>query len=198
MKCEAPILSLKRNILIVDDDENIRETLKEILVSEGYNVDTVGTGDEAVRSAIDKAYTLVLLDINLPDSPGLEILQKIHKQTPRTIIIMITGYPTLDNAAESLNFGASAYIMKPVRPDELLKYIKQKFKDVEISLTSLLDETLPNYIKILQDGKLWSIDALAAQLGAPKQTIEKISSFCLASGLVKYWIPQEIVQIIKK
>jgi DNA-binding response OmpR family regulator len=194
----VPILSLKKNILVVDDDENICDTLKDILESEGYNVDTASTGDTAVRKAIDTTYALVLLDVKLPDISGLEVLQKIRKQTPRTIIIMITGYPTLDTAAESINQGAQAYIMKPIRPEELLKFIAQKIKDLDINTKSLLDETLPNFIKLLQDGKLWTIDALAAQLGADKQTVEKISSFCLASGLVKYWIPQGIVQIIKK
>ncbi|MCX6641808.1 MAG: response regulator, partial [Candidatus Bathyarchaeota archaeon] len=77
-----PILSLKKNILVVDDDENICDTLKDILESEGYNVDTASTGDTAVRKAIDTTSALVLLDVKLPDISGLEVLQKIRKHTP--------------------------------------------------------------------------------------------------------------------
>ena len=172
--------------------------LKELFITEGYKVDTAETGDDAVRQAIDKFYALVLLDLNLPDMSGIQVLKKIHKESPRTIIIMITGYPTLDNAAESINLGASAYIMKPVRPDELLKFIELKIKELESRTTGLLDETLPNYLKFIQDGNMWSIDALAVKLGTSKQTVEKISTFCLANGMIKYWVPQGIVQVIKK
>jgi len=90
------------------------------------------------------------------------------------------------------------YVIKDYCLPCCCEIIAQKIKDLDINTTSLLDETLPNFIKLLQDGKLWTIDALAVQLGADKQTVEKISAFCLASGLVKYWIPQGIVQIIKK
>jgi len=72
-----------------------------------------------------------LLDIKLPDMEGTKLLIKLHRDTPQTIKIMITGYPSLENAVEALNLGADAYIMKPVNPERLLKVVDEKLKEQE-------------------------------------------------------------------
>jgi len=72
-----------------------------------------------------------LLDIKLPDMEGTQLLTKIHKQTPQMMKIMITGHASLENAVESLNLGADAYIMKPFDPESLLKVVEEKMKEQE-------------------------------------------------------------------
>ena len=121
----------KKSILIVDDDRAILKTAKEILQLEGYYVDAVETGLEAIKKSQATFYHLALLDIKLPDMEGTELLNKMHRTTPKMMKIMITGFPSLDNAVEALNQGADAYLLKPVKPEELLKTVKEKLKDQE-------------------------------------------------------------------
>lgn len=121
----------KKSILIVDDDKPILQSLKAILQSNGYSIDTAVAGREATEKSEAKFYNLALLDIKLPDMEGTELLTKIHRGTPRMMKIMITGYPLLENAVEALNLGADAYIIKPVKPEKLLKVVKEKLEEQE-------------------------------------------------------------------
>jgi DNA-binding NtrC family response regulator len=118
----------KPRILIVDDDEGVRGVLTEILEGEGYFVDSVGAGVEAVRKTEEKFYNLALIDIRLPDMEGVELLTKIKETKPKMRKVIITGYPTLQNAVEALNKGADAYIMKPLNMDKMLATIKEQLE----------------------------------------------------------------------
>jgi len=115
----------KPSILIVDDDENIRKTLSAILRGKGYITDTAKDGREAIGKSKAKFFNLALLNIKLPDMEGTKLLTKL----PEMVKIIITGYPTLENAIEALNLGADAYVIKPVRPEKLLALIKGKLKE---------------------------------------------------------------------
>ena len=121
----------KKSILIVDDDRAILKTAKEILQLEGYCVDAAETGLEAIKKSQAAFYHLALLDIKLPDMEGTELLTKMHKTTPEMMKVMITGFPSLDNAVEALNQGADAYLLKPVKPEELLKIVREKLREQE-------------------------------------------------------------------
>jgi len=118
----------KPRILVIDDDEDIRKVLSEILKDNGYNADSAETGGEALRKAEKKFYNLALIDIRLPDIEGIELLTKIKETKPKMRKIIITGYPTLKNAVEALNKGADAYIMKPLDMDKVLATIKEQLK----------------------------------------------------------------------
>ena len=121
----------KKSILIVDDDRSILKSMKALLELEGYSVDTADTGREAVEKSKKKFFNLALLDIKLPDLEGTELLAKINGGTPRTIKIVLTGYPSLENAANSVNLRADAYLIKPVKREKLLKVIEEKLKKQE-------------------------------------------------------------------
>ena len=118
----------KSRILIVDDDENIRKVLTKILEDEGYLVEAVGTAKEAIRITKKKFYNLALIDIRLPDMEGVKLLTKIKDTVPKMRKIIITGYPTLNNAIEAVNKGADAYILKPFNVDDVLKIISEQLK----------------------------------------------------------------------
>lgn len=118
----------KPRILIVEDDENIRKTMKNILQQKGYETDTAKSGQEAEQKAKTNFYNLALLDIKLPDMEGTQLLAKLHKNKPKMVKIMVTGYPSLENAMEALNQGADAYVTKPVKPAKLLALIKEKLE----------------------------------------------------------------------
>ena len=122
---------LRKQILVVDDDKSIRDSLKQILELEGYCVDIAETGGEAIEKSRNVTYNLALLDIRLPDMEGTKLLSRLHQGEPRTRMIMITGYPSLENIVNSLNQGADGYLSKPVNPVKLMRMIKEQLKHQE-------------------------------------------------------------------
>jgi DNA-binding NtrC family response regulator len=122
--------SLKKNvrILIVDDDENIRKTMKAILEDEGYIVDWAATGKDAIKKTNEKTYNLALLDIRLPDMEGVDLLKLLKDNVPRTRKIMVTGYPSMQSAINALNESADAYLVKPVDVAKLLDTVKEQLQ----------------------------------------------------------------------
>ncbi len=115
-------------ILIVDDDDTIRSTMKAILEDEEYIVDLAASGKEGIQKSKETSYNIALLDIRLPDMEGVELLKLLKPAVPRTRRIMVTGYPSTQNAIEALNKNADAYLIKPVDVEKLLKTIKEQLK----------------------------------------------------------------------
>ena len=130
----------KKSILVVDDDRSILRSFRQILESEGYKVETAETGREAMRKAKASYFDLALLDIRLPDIEGTELLRTLTEEVdltyptmPKMAKIIVTGHASLENAIESLNLGADAYLMKPVEAGKLLRVVKEKLGDEEKS-----------------------------------------------------------------
>jgi DNA-binding response OmpR family regulator len=121
-------LDKRTRVLVVDDDETIRNTMKAILEDEGYTVDLAASGSEAILKTEQTTYNIALLDIRLPDMEGVELLKLMKDTFPRTRKIMITGYPSMQNAIAALNKKADAYLVKPVNIDELLNTVKDQLQ----------------------------------------------------------------------
>ena len=136
----------KFKILIVEDDENIRKTMENILQQKEYETDTAKTGHEAEQKAKDRIYNLALLDIKLPDMEGTQLLTKLQESSPKMMKIMVTGYPSLENAMEALNQGADAYVTKPVKPTNLLELIKEKL-DEQKQAEKMTENKVTDWIK---------------------------------------------------
>jgi len=115
-------------ILVIDDDENIRKVLATILEDEGYSVDLVDTAKKAIEKTKRSFYNVALIDVRLPDMEGIELLTKMKDTTPKMRKIIITGYPTLQNAIQAVNKGADAYIVKPFDVEKVLKTIEEQLK----------------------------------------------------------------------
>jgi DNA-binding NtrC family response regulator len=109
----------KANILVVDDDTTVCKSIARVLENEGYTVDMVFSGEEALEKASKNKYAVVLIDLMLPGLGGTEVLQGIKKQNPNITAIMITGYPSIKTAVESIKLSAFDYLPKPFTPDEL-------------------------------------------------------------------------------
>lgn len=107
------------SILIVDDDPDIRQALSDMLEHEGYRVNSVATGAEAIRQVKESHYAAVLLDMKLPDLDGHALLKRFLQLHPKLPVIVLTGYATEDNTVGSLIKGAFAYLTKPYRPAEV-------------------------------------------------------------------------------
>ena len=116
----------RARILVIDDDESIRKTITSILEEKGYMVETAENGKEAIEKTNIRFYNLALIDIRLPDMEGTELLDQMRETTPRMVKVIVTGFPSLRNAIEAVNKNADAYLIKPVRIDELLDTIKEQ------------------------------------------------------------------------
>ncbi len=110
-------------ILIVDDDENSRESMDFMFARKGYETETAGTGQEALEKAQERSFNLALLDIRLPDIEGIELLAPLKEMHPDMAVILVTGYASLKTAVRAMNEGASAYITKPLNMDEVLAIV---------------------------------------------------------------------------
>jgi len=114
-----------KNILVVDDEENARIGLSKLLSQEGYDVDSVGNGFEALEFLRRKKVNLVISDINMPEMNGLAFLRELNRCYPSTHVIMITAYGGVESYLEAMNLGAFEYIHKPVKLDELKSVMKK-------------------------------------------------------------------------
>jgi DNA-binding NtrC family response regulator len=115
-------------ILVVDDDENIRNSLVVMLKDEGYTVDVAKSESEAIKKTEAAVYNVALIDIRLPDMEGTEILTRMRDTVPKVRKIMLTGYPSLQNAIEAVNSKAGAYLVKPLDIEKLLGTVREQLK----------------------------------------------------------------------
>jgi DNA-binding NtrC family response regulator len=121
-------MNSRARILVVDDDEGIRNSMAAILGDEGYTVDLAANGSEAIRKTELTAYDIALIDIRLPDMEGIELLTRLKDTIPRVRKIMVTGFPSMQNAIEAVNKNADAYVLKPVEVDKLLDTIREQLR----------------------------------------------------------------------
>lgn len=155
------------NLLVVDDEKSIRETLKEILEFEKYNVDLAENGKRGLLMLKKNEYDAVLCDIKMPEMDGLEFLDQVSKEFPDLPVIMITGHGTIETAIEATKKGAYDFITKPPDLNRLL-----------ITLRNALDKTnLVTETKILKRkfNKTKEIIGTTPAIDKIKQTIEKVA-----------------------
>jgi DNA-binding NtrC family response regulator len=113
-------------ILIIDDDENIRTVLQAILEDEGYVIETADTARKGIEKSEKAFYNLALIDVRLPDMEGIELLTKLHETKPKMRKIIVTGFPTMQNAVAALNKGADGFVLKPFDVEKILVTIKEQ------------------------------------------------------------------------
>src|SRR5947209_3712620 len=114
-----------QKILICDDEEGVRESLKLIL-ADHYNLIVVDNGKQALHAlSNNKDIPLVLMDIKMPKNSGLEVIKEIKNKNPKIKVIMVTGYRSVETAAESSRLGANGYIIKPFKSEEILETVKK-------------------------------------------------------------------------
>ena len=137
----------KKRILVIDDDEHVRQSMARVLELEGYHVDTAKTGAEAVEKSKLNFYNLALIDIRLPDMEGTELLTAMRDTVPRMVKVMVTGYPSVKNAIDAVNKGADGYVTKPITNiDTFLQKIKTHLKKQEES-EQYSEEKLADFVK---------------------------------------------------
>jgi DNA-binding NtrC family response regulator len=116
-----------KKILVIDDEAIVRSSCERTLGPEGYDIQSVSSGKEGIELLEKESFSLVLLDLKMPDMDGVEVLNKIKATWPETKVVMITGYSTVDTAVQALRLGAFNFVEKPFTPDMLISAVKEVF-----------------------------------------------------------------------
>ncbi|MBN2040767.1 MAG: response regulator [Spirochaetes bacterium] len=130
----------KRSVLILDDDDEFRDSLKDILESYGYNITSSGTISAAIELAVEYMPQVALIDIKLPDGSGTLFLEKLKEINKDCICVMMTAFADLKTALSALEHGAFQYLQKPVHPEELLNLLKRVYDIISLKQEKLKAE----------------------------------------------------------
>ena len=138
---------MAERILVVDDDNGVREALSEFLLSLGYVVEAVENGEQALTSYEKGSFDVVMADLIMPNMDGMELLRRIREiRSDEVVFLMITGHPSIGTAVEAINRGADDYITKPFH-----------LEDVKLRISKALEkQTLKNRLKTAQ-GLAWGL-----------------------------------------
>ncbi len=128
------------SVLVIDDDEKMRELLTTILEGEGYYVESAANGKQAIEACKKVHFDVALIDIELPDVKGTVLLRTLKEIKPKMVRIIVTGHPSIENAVKAINEKADGYILKPFNPSELLETIKRVFAEKENEYLNALKE----------------------------------------------------------
>jgi two-component system nitrogen regulation response regulator NtrX len=180
-------------ILIIDDEKAIRNTLKDILVYEKYEVDEAADGQEGLKKAESSDYDLVLCDIKMPKTDGLEVLVKLQDLKPDLPVVMISGHGTIDTAVEAIKKGAFDFISKPPDLNRLLITVRNA-----LDRSSLITETKTLKRKIYktrqmigQSDSLKQIREMIDKVGPTEARVLVTGSNGTGKELVARWIHEK-------
>ena len=144
-------------ILLLEDDYNLAETLKEILALENYEADIANNANEAYEKTYNNKYDLYIFDINLPDENGIEVLKNLRDANDNTPTIYITALSDLNTMSNAFNLNIEDYIKKPFEPEELLIRIKGKLNTNQNIIKINDIEYNPSTREIKKNGKIISL-----------------------------------------
>ena len=167
---------MSESILIVDDEEIIRESLSFILNKEGYKVREAENGKVALDLVKSESFDLVLTDLEMPEMKGIELLENVSRVSPETLVVIITAYGSIDTAIAALRKGAIDYILKPVEFDELLVKVRRLLETRRLSVEN----------KLLR-GELhrkYDFDSLIGQSPAMQKMFDTIKKVAATDGTI--------------
>ena len=120
--------AVQHTVLVIEDEVAVNNNIRKILAKKGYQVDQAVTKEEALRKIEQRAYKLVLLDLRIPGVRGLELMRAIREKRPDTMVIIITGYASIETAKETARLGAVDYLHKPFTPNEIREATEKAFQ----------------------------------------------------------------------
>jgi len=118
----------KGKILVIDDEDIVRLSCSRSLVPEGYELKMAKNGPEGLKMLEEEAFDLVLTDLKMPNMDGIEVLGTIKTKWPKTDVVIVTGYQTVETAVKAIKLGAFDYIEKPFTPDSLIATVENVFR----------------------------------------------------------------------
>lgn len=161
------------DILIVDDEKNIRRSMEMILTSEGHTVYTAGSASEGIKTADTNLPDLIFLDVMLPDKSGLDLLPEIKRAHPQIEVIMISGHANLSMAVQATKIGAYDFMEKPLQKDRILLAIKHLLekRDLQSQFQKLREQKLDEYRMI---GDSPAVEKIREQISLVAPTNSKV------------------------
>ncbi len=189
---------------MIDDEQGIREGSKRALSSQGYLVDTAENGDQGLEKIQQIDYDLVLLDVMMPGISGIDLIEKIHEVDPETVIIIITGYATVEMAVRAIKQGAYDFLTKPFSVDDLLLVVQQglerrrlmletkRLQMIEVEAKKLSEEKAR--LEELDRAKMQFIRLVTHELQAPIAAIQTYIKLILEG----YVTPDKLQSTLEK
>ncbi|MCP4694908.1 MAG: FAD-dependent oxidoreductase [Desulfobacterales bacterium] len=126
-------------ILVVDDELIVRDSMKELLLEEGFSVEMAGSGQEALEMLANGSYNLMLTDIKMPEMDGVELLEKAREVAPDLSTLMMTAYATVETAVEAMKIGALDYLIKPFEPEVLIPKVLKVYQDLDAAMARRIE-----------------------------------------------------------
>lgn len=163
-------LSGQLNILIVEDEEIIRNTLGEFLASEGFQVSKAASVEEGLKAVKEHDFHVAICDIQLPDGDGIKMMRQMHRLNPSLFVLIITAYGTVESAVDAFKRGAFDYLTKPVMFDDLVHKLKRVFEFRELYM-----ENQKLRLELAQPNRFDQIVGSSEPLKALQDTISKIA-----------------------
>ncbi len=142
------VWKVNKKVLIIDDEKNIRMTLRKSLEKAGYEVETAINGEDGLEKFGEEKYPVIILDMKLPGINGIEVLRRINEQEHQSKIIMITGYGSIDTAVEAMKQGAVDYLRKPFKTGEILEIVGEVFARFELEEREKEAEGFKEYLNL--------------------------------------------------
>lgn len=121
-------MTLKAKVLIVDDEDRFRITLRKLLTTKGFDAEEAGSAAQAFEKMEQSEYDVVLLDVKMPEMSGIEALGRIKKSHPEVEVIILTGHASVDAAVQIMKLGGYEYLLKPCPVDELAGKIESAWE----------------------------------------------------------------------
>ena len=167
---------MAERILIVDDEQIIRESATYVLEKEGFQIAEAANGNEALMKHRDRPFDIVVTDIEMPEMRGTELLQIIRRETPETLVIIITAFGSVETAITALREGAADYVLKPINFDDLLIRIRKllAYRALSLENAALRQELQRTY----------DFDAIIGQSTAMKKVFSVIERLARSDGTV--------------
>lgn len=132
---------MKKNILVVDDEQDIRELISDLLETKGYRIVTACDGEDALSKMANESFDLFIIDMSMPRMDGMTLLKEIKKIQPLAVVIVLTGFSSIEGAVNAIHAGAFQYISKPVKAKELFEIV-EKALDYSEELYGPLQKTI--------------------------------------------------------
>lgn len=166
-------------LLLVDDDELLRDRLARAFVKRGYDVRTAATADQATHLATQDAPDLAVVDLKMPGQSGIELIRKLKELAPGIKSVILTGYGSIANAVDAMHAGAVGYVTKPADADQVLEAFRRAEQQpseppspAAIQAPSLAEAEWNHIQQVLTDCG-GNITRAAEQLGIPRRTLQR-------------------------
>ena len=169
-------MSFSANILVIDDEESMRAGCVQTLEQDGHRIQAVGDGRKGLEKTGKESFDVIILDLKMPGIPGMEVLKKLREDDPNSVVIVITGYATIDSAVEAMKRGAYDFLPKPFTPEELRSIVKKAvdcrlhaLEDVCIAVA--LDEKMISKTIIGKSDEIAKLSLLIKKVAASGSTV---------------------------